>query len=100
MIDLNESAFGKIKVCEILGASPDIKNISNMLECEIASLRKNLKNLSKNELELVKTRQAKIASEINSRPGAMALPQNKISLFTECNTRYIEFIEEEINLKE
>ena len=99
MIELNELVFGKIKSREILGADPDIENTRNMLEQEIIQLIQNLKELTKNELEFIKIKQREIEKIINSRPGAMALPQNKIKLFIEYNTRYVRSIEEEINLR-
>ena len=99
MIGLDESVFGRIKAKEILGAEPDIQSIKEMLEQEIISLTQNLEHLKTDELEHVKTKQVEIQKSIDSRPGAMALPQNKIRLFAQYSTRYIKFIEERIGSK-
>ena len=99
MIELNELAFGKIKAREILGAEPDIDATNNMLEQEITIMLKNLKGKTEEELVNLKTKQIEIEKGINSRPGAMALPQNKIRLFTEYSLRYIKDIEKELICK-
>ena len=98
MIDLNKNVLGKIKAREILGAEPDIDIIKNMLEKEIKFMIENLENLTKQELVDLKTKQVDLEASVNSRPGAMALPQKKIRLFTEYNSRYVQCIEEKINL--
>ena len=46
-------------------------------------------NLEKNEQKIAE-------SHINSRPGAMALAQNKIQLFNEYNQKYIQSIIEKL----
>ena len=95
MIDLDEKVFGKITSKEIIGTIPTESEIENMLSKEIDDLIKNLKGKTKSELKTLKEKQTKFEKEINSRPGAMALPQNKIRLFTEFSKQYVRKIEEQ-----
>ena len=96
MIELDELVFGKIKAKEILGAKPDVEDTRVALEQEMTLLLKNLDSLTKEELKTQNLRQMQLEKEINSRPGAMALPQNKIRLFTKYNSRYVEAIQERL----
>ena len=97
MMDLNDLVFGKIKVREILGAEPDLDFTRKMLEDEIRVLIKDLEGKNPDELMKLKTQQLEIHKEINSRPGAMALPQSKIKLFSEFSSQYIDAIQQKIN---
>lgn len=99
MMDLNDLVFGRIQVREILGADPDIKTIEGMLEQEMATLLKDLKSTTSGKLQSLITKQLETQKHINSRPGAMALPQNKIRLYTEYSLRYIKTIKAQINSK-
>ena len=94
MIDLDEKVFGVITSKEIIGAIPIESEIEHMLSKEMDDLIKNLKGKSKSELNKLKEKQTKVEKEINSRPGAMALPQNKIRLFTEFSKQYVQKIED------
>ena len=96
-MDLNDLVFGKIRVRDILGAEPDLEVSQKMLDEEIKLLINDLKGKSLDQLNNLKESQKEIEREINSRPGAMALPQSKIKLFTEYNSRYLDFINKEIN---
>ena len=96
-MDLNDLAFGKIKVREILGAEPDLEITKKMLEEESKLLIKQLEGESIEKLRELKREQQEVRKEINSRPGAMALPQSKIRLFTEFSSKYIDSIDQKIS---
>jgi len=97
MIGLNDPAFGRIKAREILGAEPDLDSTERMLEGELRELVRDLEGKDPEELERLKARQLQVHREINSRPGAMALPQGKIRLFSEFSSRYIDSIRHRIS---
>ena len=96
-MDLDEKVFGEITSKEIIGAIPAEPEIENMLSKELDALIKNLKGKTRFELNKIKEKQIEVEKEINSRPGAMALPQNKIRLFTEFSKRYVQKIEDVFN---
>ena len=97
MLELNKKIFGKITTKEIIGAEPpEIPDTKNILEKELVTLLVELESQPKENLEKLLEEQ-KIAEEhINSRPGAMALAQNKIQLFNEYNKKYIQTIKEKL----
>jgi len=97
MIELNDLAFGRIRVREILGAEPDLDSTEKMLEDEIRALVSDLEGKNPGELAELKARQLQVHREINSRPGAMALPQGKIRLFSGFSSRYIDSIQQRIS---
>jgi len=97
MIELNDLAFGRIRVHEILGAEPDLDSTEKMLEDEIRALVSDLEGKNPGKLAELKARQLQVHREINSRPGAMALPQGKIRLFSEFSSRYIDSIQQRIS---
>ena len=70
-----------------------------MLRHELAVMKDELEGKTKDELAKLKVRHEKIEAEINSRPGAMALPQNKIRRYTEFSLDYIQAINEKLSLK-
>ena len=93
LLELDKKVFGKITTKEIIGAQPPaIPDTKNNLERELTILLVRLKSQSKEMLEKI-LEQQKIAEEhVNSRPGAMALAQNKIQLFNEYNKKYVQSI--------
>jgi len=97
MTELNKKVFGKITTKEIIGAIPPaIPDTKNMLENEYQNLIKELKSQSKENLKKLLNQQQIANKNINSRPGAMALAQDKIRLFTEYNQKYIQIINEKL----
>ncbi len=97
MTGLNDLAFGRIKVREILGAEPDLDAIRQMLESEMKELTAGLEGRDVGELDGLKIRQICVHREVNSRPGAMALPQRKIRLFSDFSSQYIDAIEKRLS---
>ena len=95
MLKLNEKVFGKITTKEIIGAEPPaIPETKDILEKELVILVTALESKSKEHLESLLEQQKIIEKHVNSRPGAMALSQNKIKLFNEYNKKYVQTIEE------
>jgi hypothetical protein len=97
LLELDKTVFGKITTKEIIGADPpEIPDSKNNFEKELATLLENLKNIPKENLEKLLEEQKIAEDHINSRPGAMALAQNKIQLFNEYNEKYIQSIKEKL----
>ena len=78
----NEEEFKKIKQ-----SYDDIKQESG------------LQNMSNSELESEKLRQIKSEDLVNSRPGAMAMSQKKIRMFTKYSRMYIDKIDCELQVR-
>ncbi len=97
MLELDKKIFGRITTKEIIGAEPpEIPDTKNILEKELAILLVELGSQSKENLENLLEQQKIIEKHVNSRPGAMALAQNKIKLFNEYNKKYIQIIKEKL----
>ncbi len=93
MTDLERKIFGKITTKEIIGASPPaIPNTKNLLEAELQNLTSSLESQTKETLQKLVEEQQIAEKHVNSRPGAMALAQDKIQLFTEYSQKYIQII--------
>ena len=93
MTDLDRKIFGKITTKEIIGASPPaIPNTKNLLEAELQNLTSSLESQTKETLQKLVEEQQIAEKHVNSRPGAMALAQDKIQLFTEYSQKYIQTI--------
>lgn len=89
--------FGKITTKEIIGAEPPaIPDTQEILENELAILISELESLSKKDLEKLLEQQQAAEAHVNSRPGAMALSQPKIQLFTKYSQKYIQNIKEKL----
>jgi len=97
LLELDRKVFGKITTKEIIGAEPPaIPDTKDILEKELAILLAELKSQSKENLEKILKQQKIIQKHVNSRPGAMALAQNKIELFNEYNKKYVQKIKEKL----
>lgn len=97
MLELNKKVFGKITTKEIIGAVPPaIPDTSNILKNEFTILLEDLKSQPKENLEKLLEEQKIAEAHVNSRPGAMALAQDKIQLFNEYNNKYIQIIQEKL----
>ena len=82
---------------EIIGAQPPaFPETKDLLEIEFTNLSTELINQSKENLKNILAQQKSAEALINSRPGAMALAQNKIKLFNEYNDKYIQKIKEKL----
>ena len=97
MLELNKKIFGKITTKEIIGAEPpEIPDTKNTLEKELIILLAELESQPKENLMKLLEEQKIVEKHINSRPGAMALAQNKIQLFNEYNKKYVQTIKEKL----
>ena len=66
-------------------------------EKELSALLTELSSQPKINLEKLLDEQKIAETHINSRPGAMALAQNKIQMFNEYNQKYIASIKEKLD---
>jgi len=93
LLDLDKKVFGNIATKEIIGADPPaLPDTRENLEKELATLLTELELVPKMNLEKLLEEQKIAENHINSRPGAMALAQNKIQLFNEYNEKYVQLI--------
>lgn len=93
MLELDKKVFGKITTKEIIGAQPPvIPDTLNIFEKELEILLSDLESQSKENLEKLLENQNSAKQHVNSRPGAMALAQNKIQIFNDYNKKYIDAI--------
>ena len=97
MIELDKKVFGNITTKEIIGADPPaIPETRDNFERELSTLLVELSTLPKINLEKLLDEQKIANTHINSRPGAMALAQDKIQMFNEYNQKYIQSIKEKL----
>lgn len=97
MTELDKKIFGQITTKEIIGASPPaFPDTKNLLEKELKILLLQLESRSKEDLQKLIDEQKSAENLVNSRPGAMALAQDKIQLYTEYSQKYIKSINEKL----
>ena len=97
MTELDRKIFGQITTKEIIGAYPPaIPYTKNLLEAELQHLTSQLDLQTKETLQKLLEEQQILEKHVNSRPGAMALAQDKIQLFTEYSQKYIQTINKKI----
>jgi hypothetical protein len=93
LLDLDKKIFGNITTKEIIGADPPaLPDTKENLEKELSTLLAELESVPKMNLEKLLEEQKNSENHINTRPGAMALAQNKIQLFNEYNEKYLQSI--------
>jgi len=98
LTELERKVFGNVMTKTIIGADPpENPDTKNILENELEVLVKELGSKSKVDLEELLEQQKIAEKHINSRPGAMALAQNKIQLFNKYNERYVQTIKEKLS---
>jgi len=97
LTELDRKIFGQITTKEIIGASPPaIPYTKNLLDAELQHLTSKLESQTKETLQKLLEEQQTAEKHVNSRPGAMALAQDKIQLFTEYNQKYIQTINKKL----
>ncbi|HUU47189.1 MAG TPA: hypothetical protein VMW55_00235 [Nitrosopumilaceae archaeon] len=97
MTELDRKIFGQITTKEIIGASPPaIPNTKNLLDAELQHLTSQLESQTKETLQKLLEEQQILENHVNNRPGAMALAQDKIQLFTEYSQKYIQNINKKL----
>ena len=93
MLELDKKVFGNITTKEIIGADPPaLPDTRENLEKELGTLLAELELIPKINLEKLLDKQKISETHINTRPGAMALAQDKIQLFNEYNEKYVQSI--------
>jgi len=97
LTELDRKIFGQITTKEIIGASPPaIPNTKNLLDVELQHLTSQLESHTKETLQKLLEEQQILENHVNNRPGAMALAQDKIQLFTEYSQKYIQNINKKL----
>jgi len=97
LTELDRKIFGQITTKEIIGASsPAIPNTKNLLDAELQHLTSQLESQTKETLQKLLEEQQILENHVNNRPGAMALAQDKIQLFTEYSQKYIQNINKKL----
>lgn len=97
MTELDRKVFGKITTKEIIGADPPaVPDTKNMLEGELDTLLLQLESQNKDDLKKLLADQIDAEKLVNSRPGAMALAQDKIQMYTEYSQKYIQAINQKL----
>jgi len=97
LTELDRKIFGQITTKEIIGASPPaIPHTKNLLDAELQYLTSKLESQTKETLQKLLEEQQTAENHVNSRPGAMALAQDKIQLFTEYSQKYIQTINKKL----
>ena len=97
MLELDKKVFGEITTKEIIGADPPaIPDTKKRLEKELENLLSQLESTPKENLENLLEQQNEFDAHINSRPGAMALAQNKIQLYNEFSGKYADAIKKKL----
>ena len=96
MPNLDKKVFGDIRLSEVIGADPPLEQFQKKLENQFKQLQKELDSKNKEELESILNNQIDSEKETNSRPGAMALAQNKIQLLVDYSQKYISEIKKKL----
>ena len=96
-MELDRKVFGKITTKEIIGAFPPaVPDTKNLLDNELNQLIIQLESHSKERIKKLLEDQEIAQKHVNSRPGAMALAQDKIRLYSEYNQKYIQTIKDKL----
>lgn len=93
MLELDKKVFGSILVMEIIGSSPDSEELERRLKAELDIMLQDLNGRDREQLLKLQKRQNSVEKLMNSRPGSMAISQEKIRLFTDFSQRYLAEIE-------
>jgi len=97
LIELDKKVFGNITTKEIIGADPPaIPDTRDIFEKELSTLLVELSSQPKINLEKILDEQKIAETHINTRPGAMALAQDKIQMFNKYNEKYVKSIKEKL----
>ena len=96
-MDLNAKVFGNITLKEVIGEIPSKTEIQDSLSQELETLLKGLDEKDDSELKNLLEDQNEMKRQVDSRPGAMALAQDKIVLFVEYSKKYTDAISSKLN---
>ena len=99
LTELDKKVFGNITTKEIIGSDPPaIPDTRDLLENELNLLLSELESIPSTNLESILEEQDIAEKHVNSRPGAMALAQDKIKLFNEYNEKYVKTVKQKLTL--
>ena len=90
--------FGSIRLCDIFGDRPDPDAFERMLDVQTAMILETIRNSPADELCKLRAGYGHIIKHVTSRPGAMALPQDKIRLFEERCMQCIRAIDKRLDM--
>lgn len=97
LTELDTKVFGNITMKEIIGAYPPaIPDTKALLENELKVLLSQLESKKQEDLKKLLEEQQVAEKLVNSRPGAMALAQDKIQMYTKYNQKYMQSINESL----
>jgi len=97
LVNLERRVFGKITLKEVIGAEPPLEDLRKSLVSQFQMLQNSLDSKNKDELKQLLKDQVESEKETNSRPGAMALAQDKIQLLVEFSQKYISEINKKLS---
>ncbi|CDI05326.1 hypothetical protein [Candidatus Nitrosotenuis uzonensis] len=89
MVDLNRRVFGSFSFKDVYGETPHLSEIRHKLESEFDSAVGCLGEKNRTQLEFLLEEQTRIKRELDVRAGSMALPQDKLTVFTDIISRYV-----------
>lgn len=92
MLDLDRPVFGNITAKEIIGAWPPATMMRDLLDSELEVLLTCIEDKSEEDLLQLLKAQKSASDAINSRPGAMALAQDKIRLYNSYSEKYMDIL--------
>lgn len=97
MVNLDKKVFGEITLKEVIGADPLLEDLKKLMEHQLQILVNSLDSKNKEELWQLMKDQIDAEKITNSRPGAMALAQNKIQLLMEYSQKYTSEIKKKLS---
>jgi len=96
LVNLDRKVFGDITLKEVIGADPSLEKFQVSLENQFQILKQNLDSTNKEQLQTLMDNQIQAEKETNSRPGSMALAQDKIQLLVNYSQKYIDEIKKKL----
>lgn len=96
MVNLDKKVFGDITLKEVIGANPPLEKFQKLLENQFQILQNEINSMNKQKLQTIMNNQIKLERETNSRPGSMALAQDKIQLLVDYSQQYISQIKSKL----
>ena len=96
MVNLDKKVFGDITLKEVIGAEPSLEKFQKSLDNQFQLLKQNLDSKNKDQLQTIMYYQIQAEKETNSRPGSMALAQDKIQLLVNYSQKYLTEIKRKL----
>lgn len=96
LVNLDRKVFGDITLKEVIGADPPLEKFQASLENHFQLLKQNLDSKNKEQLQTLMDHQIQAEKETNSRPGSMALAQDKIQLLVNYSQKYLDEIKKKL----